>query len=346
MNMSSTSNPSAPFVEMIAEVGQAHDGSLGMAHAFIDALADTGVHAIKFQVHIAEAESSAAEPFRVHFSKQDATRFDYWKRMEFSAEQWAGIKRHCDDRKLEFFASPFSVAAVNLLESLDVCRYKIGSGEMSNLLMLDRIARTGKPIVLSSGLSTLEDLDRTVGFLAPFGNKLSLLQCTTSYPTRAADLGLNVISELRARYCIPVGFSDHSGSVYASIAAVAHGAELLEFHVVFDRQQFGPDSSSSLEIREIRDLVTGVKFVREAVLSPMNKSKLQVAPGLRRIFGKSLAINQDLPVGHKLSLEDLESKKPGDCGIPASEYHRVVGRRLAIPLKKWDFLKDGDLMQE
>lgn len=344
--MLSKEYPSAPFVELIAEIGQAHDGSLGMAHAFVDALADTGVHSVKFQVHIAEAESSTAEPFRVHFSRQDATRFDYWKRMEFTPEQWAGIKTHCDERKLEFFASPFSVAAVNLLENLGVCRYKIGSGEISNLLMLDRIARTGKPVVLSSGLSTLEDLDRTVSFLAPFGNKLSLLQCTTSYPTRAADLGLNVINELRTRYCVPVGFSDHSGTLYAPIAAVAHGADLLEFHVVFDRQQFGPDSSSSLEIREIGNLVAGVKFVREAFLSPMNKSKLQVAPELRRIFGKSLAINRDLPAGHELRLEDLESKKPGDCGIPASEYHRVLGRRLAIPLEKWDFLNDNDLMQE
>jgi N-acetylneuraminate synthase len=342
--MNSTNTvPSA--VELVAEIGQAHDGSLGLAHSFIDALAGTGVHAVKFQVHIAEAESSHAEPFRVHFSKQDATRFDYWRRMEFTPEQWAGIKAHCDEKGIEFFASPFSVAAVNLLENLGVRRYKIGSGEMANLLMLDRIAQTGKPIILSSGLSTFEDLDQTIEFLRPFGNKLSLLQCTTNYPTKAANLGLNVISQLKARYGIPIGFSDHSGTIFAAIAAVALGAELLEFHVVFDRRQFGPDSSSSLEVRELGELVHGVRFVSEALASPMDKSQLHVLPDLRRIFGKSLAINDDLPAGHRLRVEDLESKKPGDCGIPAAEFQRVIGRQLSRALHRWDFLNEADLSQ-
>lgn len=333
-------------VDLIAEIGQGHDGSLGSAHAFVDAVSGAGVNAIKFQMHIADAESSLAEPFRVKFSKQDATRFDYWKRMEFTAEQWAGIKAHCDMAGIEFFASPFSVAAVNLLENLDVRRYKIGSGEVTNLLMLDRIARTGKPIVLSSGLSTFDDLDQAVAFLRPFGNEISLLQCTTSYPTRAADLGLNVIGELRARYKIPVGFSDHSGTIFALIAAVARGAELLEFHVIFDRRQFGPDSTSSIEVRELEDLVRGVRFVSEAIASPIDKSQLQVAPDLRRIFGKTLAVNGDLPTGHQLRLEDLESKKPGDCGIPAAEFRRVVGRTLSRALRQWDFLSDSDLARE
>jgi N-acetylneuraminate synthase len=332
-----------PAVELVAEVGQAHDGSLGMAHAFVDALADTGVHAVKFQVHIAEAESSSREPFRVKFSRQDATRFDYWKRMEFTPAQWAGIKAHCDEKGVEFFASPFSVAAVELLEGLDVRRYKIGSGEMSNFLMLDRIARTRRPIILSSGMSTFDDLDRTFDFLRPFGNKLSLLQCTTSYPTGPRDLGLNVIGELKARYGVPIGFSDHSGTIFAPIAAVAHGASMVEFHVVFDRGQFGPDSSSSLELREIGELVRGVRMVAEALAAPIDKSTLRVDPTLLRIFGKSLAVNADLPAGHALCLEDLESKKPGDAGISASDYRRVLGRKLARPLRRWDFLSDADL---
>lgn len=333
-------------VELVAEIGQAHDGSLGAAHAYIDALAGTGVDAVKYQVHIAQAESSAAEPFRVKFSRQDATRFDYWRRMEFTPEQWAGLKAHCEDKGLEFFASPFSVAAVNLLENLGVRRYKIGSGEMTNLLMLERIARTGKPIILSSGLSTFEDLDQTIAFLRPFGNALSLLQCTTSYPTKAADLGLNVIAQLKARYGIPVGFSDHSGTLFAPVAAVAHGAEMLEFHVVFDRRAFGPDSSSSLEIREIAELVRGVNYVAEAIATPMDKSTLRVSPDLRRIFGKSLAVNADLPEGHWIRVEDLESKKPGDCGISAAEFRRVIGRRLRRPMNAWEFLNESDLSTE
>ena len=128
----------------IAEIGQAHDGSLGTAHAYIDSLAKTGVNAIKFQTHIAVAESSVHEPFRVKFSQQDATRMDYWKRMEFTQDQWHGIKKHCDEVGLEFMSSPFSNAAVEVLEEVGVKRYKIGSGEVNNLLILKKIAETLK----------------------------------------------------------------------------------------------------------------------------------------------------------------------------------------------------------
>ena len=145
---------------IIAEIAQAHDGSLGILHSYIDALATTGIDAIKFQTHIAEAESSIHEPFRVKFSYVDDTRFDYWKRMSFTLEQWQGIKKHCDEVGLEFMSSPFSLAAVELLEAVGIQRYKIGSGEVSNLLMLDRICRTGKPIILSSGMSSMDELDQ------------------------------------------------------------------------------------------------------------------------------------------------------------------------------------------
>jgi N,N'-diacetyllegionaminate synthase len=150
---------------IIAEIAQAHDGSLETCHAYIDALATTGVDAIKFQTHIAEAESSIHEPFRVKFSKQDATRMDYWRRMEFSEEQWHGLKTHCDAVGLEFISSPFSNAAVDMLERVEVKRYKIGSGEVTNFLMLQKIAQTGKPILLSSGMSSFEEFDLTLTFL-------------------------------------------------------------------------------------------------------------------------------------------------------------------------------------
>ena len=133
-------------VFIIAEIGQAHEGSLGILHSYIDALEDTGVDAIKFQTHIAEAESSEYEPFRVKFSYEDATRYEYWKRMEFTLEQWKGIKKHCDEVGLEFISSPFSNMAVDWLEELGVQKYKIGSGEVNNYLMLEKIAKTGKDI--------------------------------------------------------------------------------------------------------------------------------------------------------------------------------------------------------
>lgn len=333
----------APQVDLIAEVAQAHDGSLGAAHAYVDAVAASGVGTIKFQVHVAEAESSEFEPFRVPFSRVDATRFDYWKRTSFTEEQWLGIRQHCDEAGIEFLASPFSIAAVELLERVEVARYKIGSGEVGNLLMLDRIAATGKPIILSSGLSSFEDLDLTIGHLRRQGAMLSLLQCTTSYPTRPEDVNLPAIPALRARYGLPVGLSDHSGKIWSGIAAVAMGAELLEFHVVFDRRAFGPDSTSSLEIRELPMLVEGVGFVMSAMSPKVERKDLAADPALKKMFGKSLAVNADLPAGHAVVAADLESKKPGGHGIPASDYARVLGKVLKRPLRRWDFLDWSDL---
>src|SRR6056297_2390453 len=165
---------------IIAEVGQAHEGSLGIAHSYIDALANTGVHAVKFQTHIADAESSIYEPFRKKFSYEDEKRIDYWRRMEFTPKQWKELKEHCEEKNLEFISSPFSNAAVDLLEDLNVSRYKIGSGEVTNLLILEKIARTGKPIILSSGMSSFDELDRVFDFLPNL--KMKSPYCSVQLP--------------------------------------------------------------------------------------------------------------------------------------------------------------------
>lgn len=329
---------------IIAEIAQAHEGSLGIAHSYIDALAKTGVHAVKFQTHIAAAESSIHEPFRVKFSYEDETRFDYWKRMEFTAEQWACLKAHCEEKGLEFISSPFSCAAVDLLEKLGVSTYKIGSGEVSNLLMLEKIARTGKKIILSSGMSSLDELDSTIGFLKPFGNDLSVLQCTTAYPTVAGQWGLSQIQVLNERYGLPTGFSDHSGDIYACLAATALGAAILEFHAVFDKDMFGPDAKASLTMSEISKLVQGVNEIKKDLNSATDKASSESFAGLKKIFQKSLAVNKDLESGHLISFDDLESKKPAGYGINAGEFKKVIGRKLSQKKSAQDFLNESDLL--
>ncbi|MHB1277547.1 MAG: N-acetylneuraminate synthase family protein [Bacteroidia bacterium] len=328
---------------IIAEIGQAHDGSLGIVHSYIDALKDTGVHAVKFQTHIAQAESSILEPFRVKFSYEDATRYDYWKRMEFTPEQWEGIKRHCEDNGMEFISSPFSNAAVDLLENLAVKRYKIGSGEVTNLLILERIAQTGKPVILSSGMSNWSELDAAVEIFREKAIPYSILQCTTAYPTSPEHWGLNVMAELKDRYHVPVGFSDHSGDIYACLAATALGAEILEFHVVFDKQMFGPDAKSSITPAEIKKLCTGVRQIRSALENPVLKNDNSGFATLKNIFEKSLAVNKDLPSGHILTFGDLEAKKPSGSGIPSYEYKSVLGKKLKSDKNGWSFLLYSDI---
>ena len=328
---------------IIAEIGQAHEGSLGVALSYIDALAKAGVDAIKFQVHIAEAESSIHEPFRVKFSSQDKTRYDYWKRMEFTLEQWQMLKNRCEENAVEFIASPFSNAAVDLLEELDVKRYKIGSGEVNNFLMLEKIASTQKPVILSSGMSSYDELDETVAFLKQKGVEVAILQCTTAYPTTPKNYGLNVISELKQRYQLKVGYSDHSGKIETCIAATALGAEILEFHAVFSRQSFGPDATSSLEIQEIKNLVQAVRNIAIAINTPVAKEDTRAFETLKHIFEKSLSVNKDLKKGSVISFQDLESKKPKGMGINASEFQQVLGSVINKDLKKWDFINQEDL---
>ena len=328
---------------IIAEIGQAHEGSLGMALSYIRALAGTGVDAVKFQVHIAEAESSEFEPFRVKFSQQDKTRFDYWKRMSFTEEEWKLLKNECDKNKVEFLASPFSNEAVDLLERLGVNQYKIGSGEVNNFLLLQKIADTGKPVILSSGMSSFNELDDTVKFLKEKKVGYSILQCTTAYPTKPEEYGLNVIAELKERYNVPIGYSDHSAKVETCIAAAALGASILEFHAVFSRKSFGPDATSSLEIEEIKALVNAIKNIELARSNPVDKSDNSKFASLKDIFEKSLAVNRDLKEGHVIQFEDLEAKKPKGFGIPASRFETVIGKKIKQDLKQWDFLQEGDL---
>jgi len=330
-------------VFVIAEVGQAHDGSLGILHSYIDALSETGVNAIKFQTHIAEAESSSFEPFRVDFTFEDKTRYDYWDRMSFTAAHWKEIKEHCEEVGLEFISSPFSIMAVEMLEELGVKKYKIGSGEVSNRLMLETICKTGKDIILSSGMSSYQELDQAVSLVKTYGNKLTILQCTTKYPTLPSDIGLNVLAELGLRYGVDVGLSDHSGTIFPSLAAVSLNSKMIEAHVVFDKRMFGPDSTSSLTIDEFKYLVRGVRDIDTMLCSPIDKVDLSEKKELKRIFEKSLAVRSDLRKGHILTVGDLETKKPAGHGIPSGEFARAVGKPLKKDLKKWDFLTEVDV---
>ncbi len=329
---------------IIAEVAQAHDGSLEVAHAYIDAVAASGADAVKFQTHIAEAESSAFEPWRVQFSARDATRFDYWKRMEFTAEQWAELKSHADRTGIVFLSSPFSDKAVELLENIGMPAWKIASGEVNNLMMLDRIARTGKPVLISSGMSPVAELDSVVNRLRQQEIPVAVLQCSSKYPTPPEELGLNLLADFRARYNCPVGLSDHSGTLAAGLAATALGADLIEVHVIFDRDDPGPDAPASLTTVELRGMVDGVRFIDRALASPVDKDA--VAPefvDLRRIFTKSLFAARVLAPGARLRREDLLAKKPG-TGISVETIDSMIGREIAVQVQAGSMLRQADLV--
>lgn len=237
----------APIV--IAEIGLGHEGSLGLAFAYIDACADAGVNAVKFQTHIADAESSEKEPWRVQFSKQDERRIDYWRRTSFTEAQWLLLREHAENRNLYFLSSPFSNEAIDLLERIGVHAWKVASGELTNKFLFERICQSELPVLVSTGMSTLVEIDEVTARLIKNNIPYAIMQCTSMYPTPPEKLGLNVLDTYRNRFQCPVGLSDHSGTVYASLAAAALAASIFEVHVVFSRKMFGPD---------VR-LVTGIK---------------------------------------------------------------------------------------
>jgi Sialic acid synthase len=323
---------------IVGEVAQTHDGSLGQAHAFIEAVARAGADAVKFQTHIAGAESTPGEPWRVKFSLQDATRYEYWRRMEFSAEQWRGLKDHAEELGLLFLSSPFSLAAAELLDEIGMKVWKIASGETGNAQLLKRIVETGKPIILSSGMSGWGELDRAVAEIRAAGNPLAVLQCTSAYPCPPEKVGLNLLEVLRKRYECVVGLSDHSGKIFAGLAAAAFGAEVLEVHVTLSREMFGPDVPASVTTSELAQLTEGVREIEEMISNPVDKEATarELEP-LRRIFTKSICAGRHLPAGTILAAEHLELKKPGS-GIPAEQLPNLLGLRLRRSLEADEML--------
>ena len=328
------------MIYYVAEIGLAHDGSLGIAHSYIDALSKTGINAIKFQMHLAEYESSEFEKFRVNFSYEDKSRFDYWNRTSFNLEQWIGLKRHCEELNLDFLVSPFSIEACKRLSEVGLKTFKIGSGELNNYLLLDTINELGEKVIISSGLSNYQDLDDAINrFNKIEKQNISLLQCTTSYPTLPYQWGLNNIKLFKEKFKnINIGYSDHSGQIFSSLAAISMGAEIVEFHVVFDKLMFGPDSKSSLTISEVKLLVQGGNKIKESIQSPLDKDD-ELDNNLKTIFGKTLAINKNKKKGEIININDLETKKPAKMGVCASEYQKVLNKKLDRDLLKGDFLR-------
>ena len=329
-------------MKIIAEIAQAHDGSLGIAHSYIDAVAKAGADIIKFQTHFAEEETTIHEPWRIKFSMQDENRYEYWKRMQFSREQWFGIKNHCDKVGLKFMSSPFSIYAVNLLKELDVFAWKIASGEINNYEMIDSIAETNKEIFISTGMSTIDEIDKSIRKIKEKNVPFTILQCTSMYPTPPEKIGLNILNFFKERYGCNVGLSDHSGEIFTGLAAASLGSDVLEVHVTFNKDMFGPDVSSSITIDQLKNLVDGSRFIERIIANKVNKDFVSnELKDMRAIFNKSIVYKEDLNEGVYITKQNLVFKKPG-TGLSQEKKDEVLGRRLTKSVKKDDILQMSD----
>ena len=313
-------------VLIIAEAGMNHDGSLGNAIRMAEVAAECGVDAVKFQLHDAPAETTRDAPSPPYFEHE--TRWEYFTRTAFTDEQWATLKQACERAGVEFLCSVFSGEAVERLERLGVGRYKIGSGEVTNLELVRRVAATGKPLLLTSGMSTWAELDAAV---EAAGDDVTVLQCTSEYPTPPEHVGLNVLAELRERYGKPVGLSDHSLGNYAAYAAVALGAVVVEKHFTLSNDLYGPDAALALEPDELEDLVDGIRSIETMLANPVDKDDVDELQEMKRVFEKSVVSTREIPAGAEIQREMLAAKKPG-TGIPARMLPEVIGRKAKIDI--------------
>ncbi|MGH2850371.1 MAG: N-acetylneuraminate synthase family protein [Solirubrobacteraceae bacterium] len=329
----------AERVFIVAEAGMNHDGSLGIAGRMVDVAVECGVDAVKFQLHDASAETTANAPPPPYFGAEP--RYAYFQRTAFDDAGWRSLADRCRDGGVEFVCSPFSIEAVERLDALGVGRFKIGSGEVTNLPMLRRIAATGRPVILSSGMSSWEELDAAVSVLRD-GGPLELMQCTSEYPCLPEHVGLNVIAEMRERYALPVGLSDHTLGLGASIAAVAHRAASIERHFTLSRSMYGPDAVMSLEPDELKQLVFEIRDVERMLRAPVDKTDVSRFADMKRIFEKSVVSVTDIPAGSVIETHMVAVKKPG-TGIPARRLDEVIGLRARRTIEMDVVLVDEDV---
>lgn len=331
---------SAERALILAEVGSVHDGSFGNAQCLIDLAASCGADVVKFQTHIAEAETLRDAPSPAHFNGE--SRYDYFKRLSFTRAQWSQLRAHCERRGVEFLSAPFSEEAVELLEAVGTRRYKVPSGEVTNIPLLERIARTGKPVFLSSGMSSWKELDRAVEVMLKHHQQLVLLQCTSEYPCPYERVGLNVMLQMKERYGLPVGLSDHTLTPYASLAAVALGASVIERHLTFSRRMYGSDARYALEPDEFSGLVQGIRAIETMLAHPVDKDDIGPLQATREVFQKSLVSLVRIPEGVTITEDMIGIKKPGH-GLPPHRRSEVVGRRAAREIPEHRVIVEDDI---
>jgi N-acetylneuraminate synthase len=269
-------------------------------------------------------------------------RFDYFERTGFSLAQWKALKARCDEVGIKFISSPFSTEAVELLEQVGVDSFKIPSGEVTNLPMLDVIGRKRKQVLLSSGMSNWAELDVAVETLRRHNSDVVVMQCTSMYPAPNERVGLNVLGEMAERWGLPIGYSDHTLDNHAAFAAVALGALVVEKHLTFSRSMYGSDAVNAAEPAQFRDLVAGIRAISAMRSAPVDKDDLESLRDMKRIFEKSVVSAVAIPAGTVFKRNMLAIRKPGD-GIPAAQIDSLIGRKASRDIDAEQLLQDGDI---
>ncbi|MBF0498565.1 MAG: N-acetylneuraminate synthase family protein [Candidatus Riflebacteria bacterium] len=342
MNIGSKSIDERHPCFIIAEAGSNHNRDLETARRLIDIAAEAGADACKFQIFAAEKIYSKKTPMASYLKdkklvKSGESLWDIIKKLETPRAWLAELVGHCRARGIQFLCTPFDIAAVDELESVGVEAYKVASFEITHLPLIERIAKTGKPMILSTGMANLEDIEVALDtFHGAGGKELSLLHCAIAYPAKFEDLHLRAMDTMRQAFSVPVGFSDHTMGYVSDVAAVARGACIIEKHFTLDRRMEGPDHPFSLEPGELKEMVTAIRQTEAALGSPRKRHTV-AEQELYRLARRSLVAARPIPKGTIITRDMIEVKRPG-FGIPTRFMPVVIGRTARVDIDDDDIM--------
>lgn len=314
-------------VFIIAEAGDNHNGSFELALQLVDKAVEAGADCVKFQTFVTEnviSKFAQKAEYQKENTGENESQFEMVKKLEISFEQFRRIKEYCSDRGIMFLSTPFDLDSIAFLQTLDIPFWKIPSGEITNLPYLEKIAQTGKDIILSTGMCTMNEIEQALNVLRTNGaGKITLLHCNTEYPTPYRDVNLLAMNTLREAFQTPVGYSDHTQGIEVPIAAVACGATVIEKHFTLDKNMEGPDHKASLEPQELKEMVQGIRNIEKAMgiakKFPTESEKKNIA-----IARKSIVARKNIKKGEILTEQNLYIKRPG-TGINPMKWYDVIG---------------------
>ena len=323
---------------IIAEIGVNHNGSIELAKNMIKSASRCGVDAVKFQTFRSEdlvTENAKTADYQQK-NANESSQLEMLKKLELTFEDFKELKDYASKCNVMFISSPFDINSVDLLENLNVSLYKLGSGELNNFELIDYVQKTNKPMILSTGMATLDEIKETYDFIENKEN-LIILHCITGYPTSFEEANLNFIKTLQSEFDVPIGFSDHSPGIELPIAAVALGACVVEKHFTLDKTLEGPDHKASLNPVEFKAMVDAIRNVEIAMgdgVRKFSENELEI----KKIARKSIILNEDVSKGMRIEKKMLAIKRPG-TGIAPKYLNQVIGRKVNQDLNKNAVLK-------
>lgn len=329
-------------VFIIAEAGDNHNGDYNLALQLVDKAVEAGADCVKFQTFVTEnviSKFGQKAEYQKENTGSEESQFDMVKKLELSFEQFRSIQQYCKEKGIMFLSTPFDLESVDFLEEIGIPFWKIPSGEITNLPYLEKIASTGKDIILSTGMCTMDEIERALSVLRKNGaGQITLLHCNTEYPTPMEDVNLHAMRKMEDVFQVPVGYSDHTAGIEVPIAAAALGASVIEKHFTLDKNMEGPDHKASLEPEELKQMVASIRNIEKAIgsgekkPSPSEKKNISIAR-------KSIVAKRDIRKGEKLTEDNLSVKRPGD-GISPMRWYEIVGTAAVKDFKEDELITE------